>query len=1566
MSDHSDKTQTLNSYIAQARKQIEQQRFDEALSTLREAYKLPSITTEDESQIQAVEKQIAEKRGQRIQTLTSALENLLRKEPEELAQTDLDSGQEILASLNSIHPTPTDLEETLVHRWQIRRDKVTARLDLEKTRQQLDALWQSSYLVLSQYDQALSLARQKAQAYDGKSLAEEFQNLLAAAQLRREEAYKKEGEITTQAAYGDFNALIKELDRLRLEGAEELPWYEWKTEKTEDQPERKLLPVENVPANDAIQRIRELAAEYENKKAEEYLHRAQMDLPADPESAEKWVQDASRFKHISDHTKSKLDSYYDETVKPALEKRHQAKELVQGARNASTENIEKAWKLLQQAQQVDTNAPEITEARKLLRPSFRIFLKDRLRQAHEKRQTGDFETAENMASTVIEDAKDDEYLIDVIDQATLITEECGADKSLFEGLQRSVTEIKDLTDSDLAAAAQLLAELETQIAGRPQKFQQLLSAARHAVQTRQSLEKLLADWERRFQAINPGRFDNIETLRQAADELDRLDQEIGQLRADRGRQKDLLDFQKRIESRQNFVTGRLDWEEGLYQRAITEWKKVVRAKCDDASLAEEWLQKAQDASAVSHAIEQAQAYLADKKYQQAIETLRNWHPDKLAAGRADAPESLTDIDWRTRASPKQTEVRTLYSQIERQWAADLEEDIKELIGSLEQRPAYTELEQKIRQLEAIDSQKARNYKYDHLLTIYEEWGDLEWKAGIYHQAEKYYGEALELATGENRSRLENKRYQARREQVFFQAEHLINQDKQDKRQEAQAQLSSWLNEAPNDVPTLAWLADLAMADEKSERARTYLQQAERRLNTAEQENNQQESNPSRAGLQSIEEIVQWRLKLEGLHRKAAAVDSIGRAKERIHERLRQSAALREYRLAEETRGGLIDNLRQSRQEMLEQQKEHPYFSSLSKNSQDIVERSWREVRRWFDEQERAIPDWYALQERILLGELRNLWRQTEAPGMENLDFRAASSEAGVRQRWETGLKIRFLFRDDQDGEVVLREITHAQGRLQRVVEEFVSDEEGPEYNLRQEKLDPPDTLQMQLDWSEHLLDWAELVTGLLESYNWASERREATREQEPRHYQEARGIRSQIERFRTALSALRSALLQAEGRLKQAKTAGRDGRHRWEHVPWAKIVKNILYSPTVPLPREGEKELNRDYWQNLEHNEVVRRWDAWQQAVNILRQVGYPAPPQAVPWEEINHPIRQTGIQEDWVEVGAPLQEHLVQFGRHRTVLWILEEREQAEKKRNTLVLAVLMLYALVQAEEFPASLEQLGQIENSLDKDNEYGFRSGKLISKPKPLSWPELRTFLEDQQTQSELFQTWWAKVENSALSRWQETRNEIVSLMFRAEPGPSLAHLSHSPREVTNDADERGELEPSTETPEQPLPFGAAEMLCQDALWGAQAEGRTNRLGGGLALEPLRHYLDPKNRPSELKEAISFRLQQALKTAAGKYHDVQEAVADLRFWLIGENGNHLPVDVTEPIAMRRAKFLAQKEALEDAIRSLREERWWPWQKRAKEDQRRYCRELLESIRHIAPEWPELEQYDRLIEER
>jgi len=337
-------SRTLDYYLERAKTLAGEDRFGEALDALRDARKLAAGTEVD--LVENVKQEIEEARRQRMQALTGDLAVLLTRKPGNLTPEDLDTGQEALARLQNVHPNPVELEP-LVERWQAHRRRAEELRDLEETHRQLETFWQAPSVRLSQYDTALTLARQKANVNRDVS---QFQELLKEAEQKREKAYVEVGELTTQAAKGNFKPLIEELERLEREGVKDLPEYDWGRIEIEidGRFQRTLILKRDLPAAEAIRRLRELATQYEEGKADDYRGRAQADLPAHPEAAANWIRAALRFEFISPKKIEELEAFFDEIIQLALDRRRRAIELVNDALQHGKDVVE-AWGLLGQA-----------------------------------------------------------------------------------------------------------------------------------------------------------------------------------------------------------------------------------------------------------------------------------------------------------------------------------------------------------------------------------------------------------------------------------------------------------------------------------------------------------------------------------------------------------------------------------------------------------------------------------------------------------------------------------------------------------------------------------------------------------------------------------------------------------------------------------------------------------------------------------------------------------------------------------------------------------------------------------------------------------------------------------------------------------------------------------------------------------------------------------------------------------------------------------------------------------------------------------------------------------------
>lgn len=1509
-------------YLNQAKQLADEDQFQKGQEAIAEAYKYAAA--DEVQRIDQAGRRIREQQNRRIRELENAVEDLLKKAPEKLTQEHEEQARTILAQLRSIHVDNVQMDK-LHARWAEHARQAEVQRALVKTERELREAWDSPFLLLSRYDGALSLARQMTREYGDE--VPRFRDLEVEAEERRAEALAKSGELTTQATMGQFKALLDEVQRLYDVGEAELPWYEWGTQEIEGQKVRVLVFARLVAAGpEPITHLHRMAQEYEDGKAEEYRQRAQTALPADPVGADERIQQAlTGFTYLSADRRADLESYHREHVAPALERRRRANGLIEDARKPGQDEVA-GWKLVAEAELLDPHAPDLKKAREELRPRLRVRWSQELSNAEKVLGTGRFEEAEEAAREVLVLSEGDPGLVEPHKAAQEIIARCRADRDLFAFVQDEARRIATLVETDQAQAAKDLEALESRVSGRPQRFQQPLQHARSALQARQTLDNLIADWERRLRSTDPTQwgeefFGDPQALKPVLDSLETLQDELSSRRSVHVVQS----LDRRVGARRHYLLGRSAWQEGLYGRAKTSWEKAINLQGarawqtyqegwsqweagqpsqawdrwqaivdlggDDVRLCIEWLIQAEDATEVSAALTAAESHREAHRY-------------------ADAHAELDP--WRTRPSPRQSEVIELGDKVEAEWRAELVAKINDTLETLEERPLFMQVVEWVDQLEMLDREKAAEYKVQVFPRIYREWADQKRELRDYAGALRDYDEALRNARGEVHSALARKRRWMKRQLVREKVEAL---EKDEEWGDAQKELQRLLAEYPDDVPTLHLLVRIALEQGDAARVLRYISDAQRRLEDAERG-----EDPGLAGLEHPEEMEEWALRLEALRARVQASEAIDEARQLWRNRLQSSSSIRSYRLAREGRDELIKQLRELEAELSEKQKGH--VERLSQHP--AAEREWTRVRSWLREQfEQRIPREYNQTEGALIRELSQELAKTTAPDVQGLRLRDTHPRQHTMPRWSLGLRILLLSngRNQAAGEC-LSEIVAILRRLRTTVDDLSSDQQGPETDTDGSHLKPKAVLERQIEWVENCQAWAAQLDELLGDYNWAS----GLEEEKSR---DSREVHDSASTHKDALIALRRQARQAETRIAVAIASGDSAGAHWGRVNWRRVVEELLHAaPSVTTAAHGPDgpEEPAD-WTGLGHADAATRWSCWAKAAQTLRAADLSSRPDRAPWQDINEIIKTAGVYEKWDEVLEPLSEVRTQFGRHRLVGWLVNERDRAQTLRNRLVLLSAGLYAEVLAEDSVLALSLMDEME-SLDEQDRYGLR-GRFVAVDIEgtywSSWPELRDQLDLQRKQWETASEWWSAVTASALRPWrEEKRAEALRLALAAD-------------------------------------FDQAIALCQDAQVGSLPEGKTNSLGGGLALRPLLSHLD--SRPDDRQNPAGYRMSRLAEEAQQWQHDTAESARELE-WLLAEEERPRRAEgspLLMPLGGLRDRYKANLEALRNSIGVLEDmpDRRWLWG-RAKKIQRSHCCRLLQELRQWAPNSPDLEELE------
>lgn len=1543
---------TLSDYLADARSYMEQGLFLEAFNALKSARKSAELDDSGRGQIAAIENEIETAQQKTAAALTTRLQDLIDRSAQTATKEGLQEGDTLLAQLEAVYGDPKrpNLSD-LTRKWQEFRAKGEMFIEYWRVEKQVREIWGKGTWQRDEYEKARGLAEGLVVRYPGEEIVQE---LKADADKVWSVAVKKWEDLETGAGQGDFDAIFKAIKDEEASGKRDFPLYTW----VKREGVKRLWPSStSVSFDECMTELRKLAQEYDNKKVDEYMQKANAQLAEyDPLAAERWVQEAQvkkdedgkkigGFKYASEEKLQELGTFYQTRVKPKLDNRARAEALAHEALDNSGKDIESAWAFLQQAEGIDAHAPQNLSIREQLLPRMRLHLDGLQRDATDRLNVeGDFTVAAGKAERILGFARMQPGLETQAENAERLLEQCSREKTEFNRVREEAARIQSLAATDLDGATRDLQTLERDVARKPVVFQQLLQGARSAVESGLSISQLDAKWYQEFRDRDPGRdsailasllaFDVLDDVRKQQKEealaslrnhrnllKDPLSKTIDAERAKPGRRNAFAQIRAQVGKRIEFISGLLDWEAGLYEAARLNWKAVSESGMDDSQLATEWLARAMDATAVDAALKSARDHRQNNEFSEARKVLQ---------------------PWLTKASPRQDDVRNLDRTVKVEWADDLEKRLKAQLQDPKEKDDFSLLAERINLLESLDADRAYAYKRDELLRVYEEWGDMALRNNALVSAAKWYEEAEKLAA--KSERLVQKLFRVRQRQLFDQvdAERVgAAAEGLDKK----AILSNWLQDHPDDVQVLERIVLLSLYENDAASAKRYMSRMRRALDAAEIDRN-----AFRADLGKGEEIPEWRLRLFGLDVQTEAVRVIQQRKKGIKEKLQAEKELRDYALARSEKESLLMELRGLRENLTNNRQKLSTEVEITPEACTRLTGDWDEKLAWLNTQldehsEDGVPEWFLQGEITLLRSLREVWARLPAVDSRRIDYRIARPDSQWLERWKTGLKIHFL-QDGKsnEGEITLNEIPSGQGFLKDIVNELVNSPEGPRLDAQGNELACDDIPAEQLRWAENILNWIYEVGVITRAYH-----RETQQKGDSEAGDEFGPLHAALESFRVELGGdgnklgFVQAIRLARANLNNVRSAGNiyDHQRGWQNVPWRSILNIILDSVTQDKDLQELKLEIPDFRQHLDDVDVDIRARAWETADYGLRSLGLVDAPEKILWDQIDHTIRQAGIDtksgevrehqskgldERWAEVLDPLQDYAKRFGAHRSAQCLRRDFREAEKTRKQLVLATCLLYVQHEAEEFRAALETMNRMDQ-LDSDDRFGFRLGVLVGGRK---WGELRIWLEEQQRNWEQFCNWRDGIEHSVLPQWNGALLDAVR-WFKSPPEPKMSV--------------KGVIENLL----QEAQFEEARKLAEDARQGKLSGGRTNTLGGGLSLKALREHMTVK-KPVELedKTKLSYRLRRALEQLVQIEHDLDEGITILDEWLGGE-------DVRGSIAFAEKQFQRKEEDMQAVLDSYR--RAWFWQKN---EYRGWCRETLKELSDLAPRYSKIADYE------
>lgn len=396
-----------------------------------------------------------------------------------------------------------------------------------------------------------------------------------------------------------------------------------------------------------------------------------------------------------------------------------------------------AWQKVQQAEATDPFYARIGDVKKHLLPRLRRRLESQLREAEGRLKAGKIDQAEADAREVRDVVGTEPDLKDLAARADSVVERCIEDGKLLKTLAEESDRVRDLMDTDLAAAELAIKRLWDLVEGREVHFTTPVQNLDLALQSKRGLAQFVQTIERQIREAEEDAA--LEHLQEALDNEERL----------RGRTPQLEALAKKLIARRAFLDGRRALALGLYERACNAFRRVIDLGGEDATEAQRQIAEAQataqDELGAQDALERATDLLHDGRFSEALDIVERW------------------VDKRT---TKQANLRRLEKEIRSTWENSTVTELNDLIAQMDEKPLLSRIERLITEVlgERLKSPHAARYRDQVLPDLYRRLA-LGWEksgtVGDLQKALEYLDKALECATdtsalGQDRRRVHKK------------------------------------------------------------------------------------------------------------------------------------------------------------------------------------------------------------------------------------------------------------------------------------------------------------------------------------------------------------------------------------------------------------------------------------------------------------------------------------------------------------------------------------------------------------------------------------------------------------------------------------------------------------------------------------------------------------------------------------------------------------------------------------------------------------------------------------------
>lgn len=702
-----DALQIANDFMESAQQLANQGKYADAYEMLAkaEAYAFGHSALLDMIQIRR--KAFGEARRLYIQKLEEKVQNVFRStrfdgsQARQLLQAllDEDSENELAKSLWAELPAKEAAEQE-------RRQVQELRRELVKIWQKAQGLEEAgaSTRAVEAYEQAL---REASKAAGNAPDSIPWQRLKQEAQQKRNRAKEKWEGTPTLILDQKGRKLVARYQTLKREGVAESEFFNEKGEW-----------VGRLPIDECIRQAEEMASQFTAQKAQDYLGQARELLDESPRAAYEKIDEALSLAYLDDFDKRGLERELEERIKPAMARREEATAKLKQA--LSKPEVEEAWQLLIEAEQIDAFTPGLEEASERLYPLMLQKFERLLDEGQRFYDLEELETARARLQEAVEVAQrfSTYGFEELYPKAQAVFEQCIQAQQKAQELQQQLDYILRQSQSEPELAKQ---ELE-QLAGQTDSPQakKKIDRVRVQVEFRRGAEHLFGSLEQRM----------LSAKNEA--ELIPIEEAAKQACLDYPSEKRFQKLVERATARRLYLKAvalKDDPEKGVQAQQLLQ--KVIDQNGDEALLAQKLIDEIS-----ANQKQEGEIAMAVKKAQEAF-----------ASGHARLA-FLSVVPYRYTVSRQAAQIQQLISQAGTQWQNKIELQLAKLVNSGNLNLAW--VEKLITQLDLSQSTRVEEWKIRALAPAYTKAAEDLQGLNKWEQAEEFWEKAFRLAPSDEK------------------------------------------------------------------------------------------------------------------------------------------------------------------------------------------------------------------------------------------------------------------------------------------------------------------------------------------------------------------------------------------------------------------------------------------------------------------------------------------------------------------------------------------------------------------------------------------------------------------------------------------------------------------------------------------------------------------------------------------------------------------------------------------------------------------------------------------------